>query len=172
MKFTRELVFAEMKDDRAIIKTPFGLLRLESKGNELFKVEWLTEQLPEQSPQSYFLTNVIQQLQEYWADPTIKFSIDKVNQGTIFMNKVWQTLEQIPAGETRTYGELAKSLNTSARAIGNACRNNPYPLFVPCHRVVSAAGLGGYDGQVRGEKLDIKKRLLAHELYFSQAQTK
>ena len=152
-----------MKDDRAIIKTPFGLLCLDAKGNELLKVEWLTELLPEQSAYSPFLKNVVHQLQLYWGNPDIKFSINKVNQGTVFMNKVWQALEQIPTGETRTYGDLAKSLNTSARAVGNACRNNPYPLFVPCHRVVSATGLGGYDGQTGGEKLDIKKKLLAHE---------
>jgi methylated-DNA-[protein]-cysteine S-methyltransferase len=158
-----------MKDDRAIIKTPFGRLSLDARGNELFKVEWLIDYLPEQPAHGSFLKNVVHQLQQYWVNPDIKFSIKKVNQGTVFMNRVWQALEQIPTGETRTYGELAKSLNTSPRAIGNACRNNPYPLFVPCHRVVSATGLGGYDGQVRGEKLDIKKRLLAHEQCFTRS---
>jgi methylated-DNA-[protein]-cysteine S-methyltransferase len=86
-----------------------------------------------------------------------------VKQGTAFMNRVWHALEQIPPGETRTYGDLAKSLNTSPRAVGNACRKNLYPLVVPCHRVVSVTGLGGYDGQIGGEKLDIKEKLLAHE---------
>lgn len=152
-----------MNKDRAIIKTPFGLLCLEAKKNELFKVEWLTEMFPEEPANSPFLKNAVHQLQLYWAYPDMKFSINKIKQGTIFMNKVWQALEQISAGETRTYGDLAKSLNTSPRAVGNACRNNPYPLFIPCHRVVSATGLGGYDGKTGGEKLDIKKKLLAHE---------
>ena len=158
-----EVVFADMKEDRAVIKTPCGLLRLDANGNKLLSVEWLLEECPEQSAQTQFLKDVVQQLQHYWSNPNTKFSIHKVKQGTAFMNRVWHALEQIPPGETRTYGDLAKSLNTSPRAIGNACRNNPYPLVVPCHRIVSATGLGGYDGQVGGEKLDIKEKLLTHE---------
>ena len=163
MNLPMEVVFADMKVDRAVIKTPCGLLRLETQGNELLSVEWLLEECCEQPVQTQFLKNVVQQLQYYWSNPYMQFSIDKVKQGTAFMNRVWHALEQIPPGETRTYGDLAKSLNTSPRAVGNACRKNPYPLVVPCHRVVSVTELGGYDGQMGGEKLDIKKKLLAHE---------
>jgi len=170
MNLPMEVVFTDMKVDRAVIKMPNGLLNLETKDNELFKVEWLLEECSEQPAQTQLLKDVVQQLQHYWSNPNIKFSITKVKQGTVFMNRVWHALEQIPSGETRTYGDLAKILNTSPRAVGNACRNNPYPLIVPCHRVVSATGLGGYDGQIEGEKLEIKKKLLAHELNHIRSQ--
>jgi methylated-DNA-[protein]-cysteine S-methyltransferase len=60
-----------------------------------------------------------------------------------------------------TYGELAKELNTSSRAIGQACRTNPLVLFIPCHRIVSKTGLGGYMGDQK--KVSIKSWLLEHE---------
>ncbi len=84
-------------------------------------------------------------------------------QGTAFQLRVWQALRSIPCGEVRTYGELAALLGSGARAIGNACRRNPVPVFVPCHRVVGAAGIGGYAGQTAGRELERKRWLLHHE---------
>ncbi|MCU7958546.1 MAG: methylated-DNA--[protein]-cysteine S-methyltransferase [gamma proteobacterium symbiont of Bathyaustriella thionipta] len=83
--------------------------------------------------------------------------------GSPFQQRVWQALRDIPAGQTLTYGELAKKLYTAARAVGNACRNNPLPLVVPCHRIISANGLGGYCGALSGKPADIKRWLLRHE---------
>ncbi len=89
--------------------------------------------------------------------------------GSIFQKKVWHALTQIPVGEVVTYGTLAKELQTSARAVGNACRQNFFPLLVPCHRVVSQTGIGGYAGDTletqKGQIpfLKIKQWLLAHE---------
>lgn len=88
-----------------------------------------------------------------------------VADGTRFQQRVWQALQQIPAGETRRYGELAESLNSSARAVANACRANPLPILVPCHRVVAADELGGYMGHTDGEVVAIKRWLLHHEGY-------
>jgi len=62
-----------------------------------------------------------------------------------------------------TYGEIAAELDSSPRAVGNACRKNPISLVIPCHRVVSASGIGGFSGQIEGEKISIKQQLLAHE---------
>jgi methylated-DNA-[protein]-cysteine S-methyltransferase len=72
-------------------------------------------------------------------------------------------LQKIPFGKVKTYGELAKILNTSARAVGNACRRNPVPLIVPCHRIVAATGIGGYAGRTSGDVHNIKRELLQHE---------
>jgi methylated-DNA-[protein]-cysteine S-methyltransferase len=83
-------------------------------------------------------------------------------QGTPFQIRVWRALLRIPYGQTRTYGELAKKLNTSARAIGMACRANALLMVVPCHRVVAKNGLGGYRGSQRN-RCDIKSWLLRHE---------
>jgi methylated-DNA-[protein]-cysteine S-methyltransferase len=72
-------------------------------------------------------------------------------------------LQSIPLGTTQTYGDIAKALNSSARAIGNACRANPYLLLVPCHRVVKSNNIGGFGGKIDGEAIAIKQWLLAHE---------
>lgn len=81
--------------------------------------------------------------------------------GSQFQLKVWNALQQIPSGTTVTYGQLARKLDSSSRAIGQACRTNPIAIVVPCHRVVSATGLGGYMG--REKQLNIKQWLLQHE---------
>ena len=83
--------------------------------------------------------------------------------GTPFQRKVWQALRRIPPGVTRTYGELAHQLGTAPRAVGGACRRNPVLLFVPCHRVVAAAGAGGFAGETAGRWMEIKRWLLARE---------
>jgi methylated-DNA-[protein]-cysteine S-methyltransferase len=74
-------------------------------------------------------------------------------------------MQRIPAGEMRTYGDLAHDIKSSARAVGGACGANPIPLVVPCHRVIAAnRAIGGFMGQ-RGEgfELSIKRWLLEHE---------
>ena len=76
---------------------------------------------------------------------------------------MWRELKNIPSGKVVSYGELAKRLGTSARAVGNACRKNPVPVVIPCHRVVSATGIGGYAGDTSGDLLKIKSWLLQHE---------
>ncbi|MDH5546664.1 MAG: methylated-DNA--[protein]-cysteine S-methyltransferase [Gammaproteobacteria bacterium] len=106
---------------------------------------------------------ILQQLQRYFEDPRFPFAVDISPQGTEYQQRVWDALRQIPVGSTITYGELAKRLGSSARAIGNACRKNPVPLIVPCHRVVSQKGIGGFMGQVNGKEIAIKQWLLRHE---------
>ena len=62
-----------------------------------------------------------------------------------------------------TYGELARRVDSAPRAIGQACRRNPVPIVVPCHRVVAASGVGGYAGELAGMALEMKRWLLRHE---------
>jgi len=80
--------------------------------------------------------------------------------GSDFQHRVWAALLDIPVGEPVTYGELGAKIGkpTAARAVGTALGANPVPLFVPCHRVVSARSLGGYTGG-----LEIKRKLLNEE---------
>jgi methylated-DNA-[protein]-cysteine S-methyltransferase len=106
----------------------------------------------------------------YFADPRHRFScpIDPV--GTAFQHRVWALIDAIPPGNPRTYGSLAKALGSSARAVGNACRANPVPLRIPCHRVIAARGLGGFAGDRSGRLVDIKRWLLDHEASFSPEQ--
>ena len=83
--------------------------------------------------------------------------------GTAYQQKVFQCISQIPPGEVMTYGEVARRINSAPRAVGGACRENPLPLLVPCHRVVAQAGLGGFMGSNKRHRLDIKRWLLRHE---------
>ena len=83
--------------------------------------------------------------------------------GTEFQIRVWNELKKIPKGETRTYKEIAELIGkpTAARAVANACGKNPYPITIPCHRVIrSDGGLGGYSGE---GGVDKKKLLLKNE---------
>ncbi len=83
--------------------------------------------------------------------------------GTKFQIKVWKELLNIPSGETRTYKEIAILIGSpnSARAVANACAKNPYPILVPCHRVIRSDGnLGGYSALGGVNK---KKELLEKE---------
>lgn len=80
------------------------------------------------------------------------------------IKKVWACIQGIPAGETKTYGEVAKKIKSGARAVGSACGANPYPLIAPCHRVVSAQGIGGFMKENEpGLYRQIKLWLLRHE---------
>lgn len=103
------------------------------------------------------------QLRRYFADPVAGFSLPLGGRGTAFQQRVWKALQAIPVGETVTYGELAGRLGSSARAVGGACRSNPLPIVVPCHRVVARACVGGFAGDLSGPKVETKRWLLAHE---------
>ncbi len=104
-----------------------------------------------------------QQLDEYWLNPDKPLPIKLLQQGTPFRNRVWAELCRIPFGETITYSALAKNIGSAARAVGNACRDNPFPLLIPCHRVVSVSGMGGYNGHTDGDFMTIKRKLLEFE---------
>lgn len=83
--------------------------------------------------------------------------------GTEFQIKVWKEIAKIPLGETRSYKEIATAIGSpnSSRAVANACGKNPYPIKIPCHRVIKSDGsIGGYSGTGGIER---KKELLAKE---------
>lgn len=83
--------------------------------------------------------------------------------GTEFQIKVWKEIAKIPLGETRSYKEIATAIGSpnSSRAVANACGENPYPIKIPCHRVIKSDGsIGGYSGTGGIER---KKELLAKE---------
>lgn len=84
-------------------------------------------------------------------------------EGTPFQQRVWQELQRIPPKKRLTYGELAGRLKSGPRAVGGACRANPIPLLIPCHRVVAANGDGGFAGHTGGPWVEIKRWLLQHE---------
>jgi methylated-DNA-[protein]-cysteine S-methyltransferase len=99
------------------------------------------------------------QVAEYAAGERQEFDLP-VHLADGFTGEVMAAMAEIPYGETRTYGELARELDTAAVAVGRACGKNPVPLVVPCHRVVGADSLGGYSA---GDGLSLKERLLELE---------
>lgn len=106
------------------------------------------------------LAPVAQQLQEYGRGERRVFELELDLSGTEFELRIWNALRAIPWGRTRTYGEIAQAIGApgAARAVGRANGRNPLPIVVPCHRVVSEQGLGGFSGG-----LEVKQRLLALE---------
>ena len=104
-----------------------------------------------------------QQLQHYLDNPQWRFTLALKLNGTPFQQRVWTALQTLASGETRSYGELARRLNSAARAVGGACRSNPIAIMIPCHRVVAAHGLGGFSGATAGNELLLKQWLLEHE---------
>ena len=118
---------------------------------------------PRRRPADPLAREAAGQLERYFDDPTVPFDLPLAPAGTAFQRRVWTAMSAIPAGETRGYGELAAALATAPRPVGGACRANPVPLVVPCHRVVAATGKGGFMGRRSGAVLAIKTWLLRHE---------
>jgi len=127
-------------------------------------VEFLAGNEQTLKPQSELGIETVRQIKAFFTDPTWEFTLPTRFSGTPFQQSVWRALTKINVGDTITYGELATQLNTSARAVGNACRKNPVPIIVPCHRVVAKTGIGGFSGQRDGDLLNLKRWLLNREL--------
>lgn len=146
-----------------IINSPIGKLGIKIKNDTLTNIEYLDTNAATTSKTNSLILNITKQLKQYFINPKYKFDLPLNLQGTEFQKRVWGILRDIPSGSVKTYGELAKQLNTSPRAIGNACRGNPIPIIIPCHRVIAKKSLGGYAGKQKGKLMDIKKWLLEHE---------
>ena len=153
-----------MTSYQASIRTPFAHLGIRVSDGRLTAIDFITAK-NEISPRGDVAADICSQIRRYLQDPETPLSsnIACAPAGTAFQSRVWRELRTIPAGNVATYGELAGRLGTSARAVGNACRNNPIPVVIPCHRVVSSAGLGGYAGRAAGDMPKIKSWLLQHE---------
>lgn len=106
---------------------------------------------------------VLAAVQDYLASGVAEQLPPLALRGTSFQQRVWASLRAIPRGQTRTYGEIARELGTSARAVGGACRANPALILVPCHRVVASGGAGGFAGHTEGFWPQVKRRWLAAE---------
>lgn len=131
--------------------------------DEITAIDFLEPQ-PAQPPTAPLAAEAVRQLQAYLNDPAFEFSLPLRLSGTPFQRRVWAQIAAIPPGRTDTYGQLAKLLKNAPRAVGQACGANPFPLVVPCHRVVAAGGgLGGFSRHGGGFLLDVKRWLLKHE---------
>jgi methylated-DNA-[protein]-cysteine S-methyltransferase len=149
-----------------IVPSPLGAIDLIARGDELAAVylpdgpgieavdDIRTGEVP-------VLALAAGQLAEYFAGDRRVFDLPLARVGTPFQQRVWRELVAIPFGETRSYGEIARTIGrpTASRAVGAANGKNPFAIVVPCHRVIGAGGaLTGYAGGMAA-----KRWLLAHE---------
>jgi len=148
---------------QAVVAAPFGRLGVRVTDGAVRAVAFLPEPGPVKPASTPLAAEAVRQLRAYLADAGYRFDLPLATQGTAYQRRVWTALAAIPAGETRTYGELARVLDSSPRAVGGACRANPVPVLVPCHRVVARNGVGGFAGHADGPELARKRWLLAHE---------
>ncbi len=145
----------------ALLPSPIGPLYAEADGDALTRLytdghRFHAHAEPDREGRFAALSA---QLAEYFAGERTTFDLPLSEHGTEFELRVWDALRAIPHGETRTYGELARELGSSARAVGRANGRNQISIIVPCHRVIGADGsLTGYAGG-----LDAKRALLEHE---------
>lgn len=151
-----------MQSYTALVDSPVGAFGIEGTDEGITQV-LLPSDRPRQSPgpAPAPVARGAAQLAEYLAGRRRDFDLPLVGaEATAFQRDVWDALCAIPFGEVRTYAEVAAAVGRplAARAVGNANHQNPWPVVVPCHRVVAADGLGGYGG---GD--EVKRYLLSLE---------
>ena len=148
---------------QAVISSPIGQLGICTTNTHLTSIHFLITPTSLQTPNTAIALETSKQLQNYFYDPLFVFNLPYLIKVSTFKEEVLRLLRQIPVGETRSYGDIAMQLNTSPRPIGGACRSNPIPIVIPCHRVIAKNHLGGFNGARQGTFLIIKQWLLHHE---------
>ena len=147
----------------AVIEFPAMHVGIRTQSETLETIRYLPRSAPLSGPSSRFAERVVQQLERYRDDPDAEFDLPLAIEGTPFQRRVWRVMQKIPRGETRTYGDVAATLGSAARAVGQACGETRLPIVIPCHRVVAAGGIGGFGHARGGYLLEAKRWLLGHE---------
>jgi len=148
----------------AVIDAPFGAVGVAVDAGSIRSIAFLPPSAPRRTSTNELAQRAVEQLLRYFDDPGSAFDLPLAPTGTEFQRAVWGRISAIPLGCTRSYGEIATELGAPARAVGQACGDNRYPLVIPCHRVVGAAGIGGFAHSNSGYLLQVKQWLLAHEI--------
>lgn len=144
-------------------QTTIGKIGIMDDGKAITNVFFQEENVPQDVivKETSLIKEAGQQLKDYLASKRRSFTLPLAPKGTEFQQKVWKALQDIPCGEIRSYGEVAKRIGQpkAARAVGMANNKNPILILIPCHRVVGANGkLVGY-----AAGLDVKEHLLKLE---------
>jgi methylated-DNA-[protein]-cysteine S-methyltransferase len=148
----------------AKLETPFALIGIRTEGAVLAEIVYLPRSAGALAPANALAERACAQIEKYTADPGYRFRLPLKQVGSAFQRRVWGQIAAIPCGETRTYGDIARALRSAPRAVGQACGTNYFPLVIPCHRVVAAGGMGGFAHASSGYLIEVKRRLLLHEL--------
>ena len=144
------------------IDTPIGPLTIELSDGALTLLEFGAHgDATPGAPSRGLAGEAARQLDAYFSGRLKQFDLPLRAEGTPFRKKVWQALREVPYGQTRSYGEIAREVDSAPRAVGGACGANPIAIVVPCHRIVGAGGwIGGFSG---GDGCATKHLLLEHE---------
>ena len=138
--------------------SPLGEITVSEEDGAIVSLDWGWAKDNQSTP---LLRKAKSQVDQYFDGELTTFDLPLNPAGTVFQKKVWRALSKIPYGRTKTYGDVAKALNSASRAVGGACGANHIPIIIPCHRVLAANGkLGGYSG---AGGLDTKTVLLKLE---------
>ena len=152
-----------MSTTHLVVPSPVGTLCLTAEHGEITRVDWsnVSKAQTGGNVDSKLLATAAQQLDAYFAGTAQEFDLPLAPAGSDHDHAVWLCMQRITFGATQSYGEIAKEIGSSARAVGGACGRNPIPVIIPCHRVLAANGsIGGYSGE---GGTDTKRRLLALE---------
>lgn len=131
------------------VPSTVGPLTLEERDGAIVRLGWgdTPDELPDGKPTD-LLAEAARQIAAYFDGTLTDFDLPLAPEGSDHQKRVWWAMNEIPYGETWTYGELARRANSVARAVGGACGANPIPVILPCHRVVAAnGGAGGFSGK-------------------------
>jgi len=147
----------------AVIEFPKMKVAVVTREARVTGIRYLPLDADSVAPANELAERAVRQLERYRDDPDVKFDLPLLIEGTEFQRRLWTVLCEIPRGRTLTYGELARKLGGEARAVGQACGDNKLPIVIPCHRVVAAAGIGGFSHSTGGYLIEAKRWLLMHE---------
>ncbi|NHN89124.1 methylated-DNA--[protein]-cysteine S-methyltransferase [Acetobacter conturbans] len=125
------------------LHSPLGPLTLTEEDGAIISLDWGWGRDQTETP---VLCEARDWLDKWFDTPNGDFPLSLKPHGTAYQNKVWAAVAGIPAGETRTYKDIAEKVGGSPRSVGQAVGRNPIPILIPCHRVVGMHGLGGYSG--------------------------
>jgi methylated-DNA-[protein]-cysteine S-methyltransferase len=140
---------------RKTVLTPFGPVTLLEAGGLLLRLDWRADP-GETSP---LLEEAARQMAAYFDRRLDRFDLP-LDWGSGLNAAVRRAMAEIPLGETRTYGQLAKLVGAPAQAVGQACGANPLPILIPCHRVTGTDWFGGFSAP---GGVETKAALLRHE---------
>jgi methylated-DNA-[protein]-cysteine S-methyltransferase len=147
----------------AVLALPTCRFGIQEKEGLVETLYFLPPEYPLQAPTGPLAEDFSNQLKAYLDKPETAFDIPLHPQGTQFQQRVWAAISAIPSGKVRRYKEIAAELGSAPRAVGQACGAHPFPLVIPCHRVISAHGLGGFANHSDGWLIETKRWLLWRE---------
>ncbi len=154
---------------RMMLATGVGEIWLCEEDGALTRVALPGEAAPDgETRQTPLLAKAAAQLTEYFTGRRASFDLPLAPVGTEFQRAVWAALAAIPAGETRSYGDIARAVGRpkASRAVGAANHKNPLPIVIPCHRVIGTNGaMVGYGGGLK-----LKEKLLKLEARYRSGQ--